>query len=117
MVDPGLDGQDESLTDDQPEVGSFFSRLLGRGRRVPDAGDSAPAVFRFGGNDVTGIMSHRAGLCPLLMSPRWIAYIAVDGAVAIAARVTALGSRAGTMQRRPRCEADQTAGTASMASS
>ncbi|KZS77831.1 VOC family protein [Mycobacterium persicum] len=82
----------ELLTDDQLTAGEFYSQLFGWQRREVDAGPLGTyTVFQCDGRDVAGMMNPTARDYAGSPPPRWIAYIAVDNAAKIAARVADLG--------------------------
>ena len=87
------------LATDQAAAGDFYSALFGWQLRTVDAGPfGIYTLFQIDGRDVAGMMNPQAQDYTGLAPPRWIAYIAVDDADAIASRVVDLG---GTVLETP----------------
>jgi predicted enzyme related to lactoylglutathione lyase len=92
MVETGTFVWNELDTNDQATAGPFYSQLFGWERAEIDAGPLGTyTVFRRNGKDVAGMMNPTARDYGASPPPRWVAYIAVDDADAIAARATELG--------------------------
>ena len=94
MPEPNTFMWNELVTPDQASAASFYTRLFGWERHEVDAGPLGTyTLFRQGGQDVAGMMNPTARDYSGSPPPRWIGYIAVSDAYAIAARVPQLGGK------------------------
>ncbi len=92
MTDSGTFVWNELVTEDQAAAGPFYSELFGWERQEIDAGPLGTyTLFRLNGLDVAGMMNPTAPDYGGSPPPRWVGYIAVSDADAIAAQVPALG--------------------------
>jgi predicted enzyme related to lactoylglutathione lyase len=92
--EPGTFIWNELVTPDQQAAGPFYSQLFGWERHEVDAGPwGIYTTFRQDGQDVAGMMNPTASDYAGSPPPRWVAYIAVADADAIAGRVPELGGR------------------------
>lgn len=84
----------ELVTPDQTSAGPFYSALFGWEMQEVDAGPlGIYTLFRQGDRDVAGMMNPTARDYAGSPPPRWIGYISVEDADAIAAKVPELGGR------------------------
>lgn len=91
MAEHGTFIWNELVTPDQERSGSFFSELLGWGRREVAAGPRGTyTIFQHDGQDVAGMMNPTIDYTRSRPA-QWFAYIAVDDIDACAARVEQLG--------------------------
>ena len=82
----------ELVTEDLVECGRFYSDLFGWEQNEVDAGPLGTyTVFSSGGKDVAGMMKPTAADYAGSPPPRWIGYVAVENADAVAARAAELG--------------------------
>jgi predicted enzyme related to lactoylglutathione lyase len=92
MTQHGMFIWNELITEDLATCGSFYSDLFGWERTETDAGPLGTyTVFRSADRDVAGMMKPTAKDYAGSPPPRWLGYIAVDDADAVAAKAVELG--------------------------
>lgn len=94
MPEPNTFMWNELVTPDQALAGAFYSRLFDWERHEIDAGPLGTyTLFRQADKDIAGMMNPTARDYAGSPPPRWIGYIAVADADAVAGRVPELGGK------------------------